>query len=309
MSVIVATVALQKAITKAVEDYRNDPMDFVTDYVAPPINVNKKTGYLPRFGRNHQKEINFKASPFSPSPRVDYDLATTEFNCEVHRGAAALPIELKEFDDTKLLDGMNLAILVDEAIRIERERALAAWMQTTGNFSHTNTSTPGTLWDATGGNPAYDVNVTAKARIKTLINKDAKYGLCHYDVAMFLQQFVADLRVGGGSAKLAPLEEVAAYLGLKELRIAGAGYDSAVPGADSVAASIWGTKDFWVFHKPEQMNQFAPSFQATCRYAPLSRARVWTEDDPEAIMIESRDCYDLVDVDDSAGYFFVNVIA
>lgn len=308
MSVIVATVNIARSVTKAIEDYRNEPEDFVADYVAPVIPVTTKSGKLPRFGNKNQKLLNFKVSPGSPSPRVDYDLSTTDFACTVHRGATHLPLELKEFDGTGLLNASNLGIQVDEALRIEREYELAAWMGTAGNFTHTNTSTPSTLWDATGGNPAEDVLVTARARIKTNIRKTAQYGLCTYDVAMFLMQFVADLRVGGGSAALATMDEVAKYMGLKEIRIAGSGYDSAKPGKTSVKADIWGTKDFWLFHKPVKMTQFTPSFQATARYKKLSKSRVWTTDDPEGLMIESRDCYDLADVDDSAGYYFVNVI-
>ena len=306
MSVIVATVAIQKAVTKAVNDYRNDPKEFIADYVAPPVNVQNVAGYFPRFGRKHQKLLNLLVSPTSPSPRIDHDLSTTEFTCEVHRGAMNLPSELKEFDDTGMLNAANLGILTDEAIRIEREYALSVFLSDNTNF--TNTGTPTTLWDATGGNPAESINETGKAAIKTSINKTAKYGLCTFDVAMFLMQFVADLRVGGGNASLATLDEVAKYMGLKEIQIIGAGYDSAVPGATSVAGTLGGTKDFWLFHKPEQMNQFAPCFLATARYPKLSTARVWTTDDPQGIMIESRDCYDLVEVDETACYFFENVI-
>ena len=309
MSVNVTTVSIKKSVTKAVDDYRNDPMDFVADYVAPAVNVNGKTGYLPRFNRLNQKYINFKVAPDAPSPRIDYGLGVTEFSCDVHRGVVPLPLELEEFDDTGLLNAANLGIQADEALRIEREREIAVLMANTGTFTHTNTSTPGTLWDATGGNPASDVLTIAKAQIHTNINRTAMYGLCTIDVAFFLQQFVADLRVGGGSAALATLPEVAAYMGLAEIRIASAGYDSTEPGDTSTAADIWGTKDFWVFHKPASINQFAPCFMATTRYARLAKARVWKENNPESFMIEAKDCYDLVDVDDSAGYFFVNVIS
>lgn len=308
MSVIVSTVNIARSVTKAIEDYRNLPEDFVADYVAPVVPVTTKSGQMPRFGRKNQKRINFKVSPGSPSPRVDYDLATTDFACAVHRGSTHLPLELETFDGTGLLNAGNLGIQVDEALRIEREFEVATFMGTTGNFTHTNTSTPGTLWDASGGNPAESVNEVAKGRIKTNIRKVAQYGLATFDVMLFLQQFVAELRVGGGNASLASYDEVAKYLGLKEVRVAGAGYDSTEPGDASVSADIWGTKDFWVFHKPVNMTQFTPSFLTTARFKKLSTSRIWTTDDPEGIMVESRDCYDFVDVDDSAGYYFVNVI-
>jgi hypothetical protein len=304
--VIVDTVAIANGVTKAIDDYRNSPEDFVADYVAPVVPVNVKQGSMPRFGRMNQKLINFKVDAFAPSPRVDYDLSTTDYNCVVSRGAANLPAELKEFDDTKLLDAANLGIKVDEALRIEREYELATFMTNAANF--TNDSDPATAWNAAGGDPAGDMS-TGQTAINTAINRWGQYGLCTFDVALFLRAFVADLRGGGGSVAMAPLDEVAAYLGLKELRIAGAGYDSAAPGLDSVAARLFGTENFWLFYKPEQLNQYSPSFMATARYAPLSRARVWTVDDPEGIMVESRDAYDLVCVDETAAYYFHGVLS
>ena len=305
MSVIVDTVAVAEGVTKAIDDYRNKPEDFVADFVAPAVDVKTKNGYLPRFGRMNQKLINYEVDPFAPSPRVDYDLSTTGYAVAVHRGAANLPLELQEFDDTNLLDAANLGVKVDEALRIEREYSISTILTNAASF--TNDSDPGD-WTAAGADPAGDM-ATAQLAIHAAINRWANYALMTGDVAMFLRAFVADLRGGGGSVSLAPMSEVAAYLGVKEARIAAAGYDSAGPGEVSVAASLFGTENLWLFYKPEQMNAFAPSFMATPRYAPLSRARVWTIDDPEGIMVESRDCYETLLVDETAGYYFHGVLS
>lgn len=306
MSVTVDTVALSIGITKAVDDYRNSPENFVADYVAPVVEVDEPNGYLPRFGRMNQKLINFQVDPYAPSPRVDYDLSTTEYNCKVHRGAAHLPMELEAYDDTGLLKAANLAIRVDEAIRIEREYELAAFMVDNTNFTNTVDQDATQEWDAAGANPAQDVAAQMDV-VHTAINRWPEYGLCSADVGLFLRAFVADIRRGGGSAAMAPLSEVAAYLGLKELRMGATGYDSAAPGLDSVAARMYGTENFWIFCKPENPNQYTPMFMATARYKPLSNSRVWTVDDPEGIMVEVRDCYDLVEVDETAAVYFYTV--
>jgi hypothetical protein len=309
MSTIVSTVSIAKTVTKAVDDYRNQPLDYVADYVAPIIPVMTQTGYLPRFNRSNQKLINGLVSPHSPSPRIDHGLTTTTFSCEVHRMSDVLPTELETFDDTKLLNAANLGVLVDEALRIEREYELAALLQTAGTFSG-NTSSPSTAWNAPGGNPASDVQTTACTAVDTGINRVPEYGLCTLDVALFLRAFVADLRVGGGSAALATMPEVAAYMGLREIRVARAGYNSAKPGNDTATgAKLFGTQNFWVFYKPDQMNAFSPSFMATPRVNSLSRARVEKTMDPEGLFIESRDCYDLVTVDGLAGYYFSTVLS
>ena len=142
------------------------------------------------------------------------------------------------------------------------------------------------------------------------INRWPMYALASVDVAAFLRAFVADLRVGGGSAAMATDAEVAAYLGVKEFRAAGIGYDSSVPGNDTeVGANMYGTENFWLFHKPDSISAFSPCFMATARVNALSRARVEKYTDPEGLFIESRDCYDLVTVDGTAAYYFSTVLS
>jgi len=308
MAVSIDTVALNRGVTKAVDDYRNSPADFIADYVAPVVSVQEKSGYLPRFNRLNQKLIDFGVDPFAPTPRVDYGLSTTPYTCEVHRGAANLPFELQEFDDTKMLSAANLAIQVDEAIRIEREYELAALLVTAGTFTNTvDVDGTSTAWNATGGNPVADIT-KAMDTVHKEINRWPRYGLCSADVGRFLRQYVADLRVSSGNVALAPLDEVARYLGLKELRILGTGYDSAKPGLTSVGARMGETENFWLFHKPDNMNQFAPCFFATARYPKLSSTQTYIENDPEGLTVRVRDCYDLVEVDDTAAVYLYDCL-
>jgi hypothetical protein len=299
------TVALQRAVAKEIDGYRNKTDDFVADYVAPAVKVDTPNGYLPRYGRAHQKLIISNVGPYAPTNRVDYNVLTTEFNCTTHRLAANLPFEVEAYDDTKLLDAASLGVVVDEALRIQREYELAAFLTDDANF--TNEGDPGD-WTGAGANPAWDVSEQA-VTIHGAINRWPKYGLATGDVAMFLRSLVAVIGAASGSTALASLEEVARYLGLKELRIAGAGYDSARPGHDSVGARLFGTENFWLFHKPEEMNKFSPTFMATARYEPLSTARVWPIPDPEGVTVESRDCYDLVEVDETGCYYFHDVLS
>jgi hypothetical protein len=298
MSVAVSTVQLNKAITRAVDDYRNGPSQWIADYVAPRISVPEKTGYLPRFGRFNQKDISGKVSPFAPSPKVDYDISTTEFECEVYRKRADLPYELEVFDNTGLLRASSLSLSVAEAMQIEREREIATMLVDTTN-SVTAQSAPTTRWDTTGGDPAEDV-ATAISTIDDAINRIPGYGLCTRDVALFLRRHVASLRAGGGSIAMASLPEVADFLGLSELRVMRAGYDSAKPGDTSVGAKVIAANKFWVFHKPQNMSMFAPSWASTPYIPKLSQSRGWSINDPQGMAVEVRDCRDLVVVDKTA---------
>ena len=298
MSVSVSTVQLNKAITKAVEDYRNGLSQWMADYVAPRITVTEKTGYLPKFGRKNQKSTSGKVSPFAPSPSVDYDISTTAFECEVYRKTGFLPYELEVFDNTGMLSAAGIGMNVAESIAIEREVEIAAMLVDTSN-SVTAQGAPSTRWNATGGDPVASI-IEAQGTVDDAINRIPEYGLCTRDVSLYLRGHVASIRAGGGSAAMASLEEVAAYLGLKELRIMRAAYDSAAPGDTSVGAKIMVANKFWVFHKPETMSMFTPSWASTPYISSLSNSNAWKIEDPEGIKIKVRDCRDLVVVDKTA---------
>lgn len=299
MSVTVSTVQLNKAITKAVDDYRNSQNQWIADYVAPRIIVPEKTGYLPRFGRANQKSLRSKVSPFAPTPEVDYDISTTSFECEVYRLGGTLPYELEVFDNTGMLSAAGLGVEVSEAMQVERELEVATALVDTSN-SVTAQSAPSTRWDVSGGDPAADV-ATAIGTIDDAINRMPGYGLVTRDVGLFLRRYVASLRSGGGSASMASMEEVALYLGLKEIRIMRAAYNSAKPGVSTgVGAKVMAANKMWVFHKPEQMGMFTPSWMVTPMVSALSTSRSWIVNSPQGIAVEVRDCRDLVTVDQTA---------
>ena len=298
MSVSISNVQLKKAVTKAVEDFRNEQSQWTADYCAPRIVVPNKTGYLPRFGRLNQKNVSGKVSPFAPSPGVDYDINSTAFECEVYRRVANLPWELEVFDNTGLLSVTALALKVAEALQIERELELATLLVDTTN-SVTAQAAPGTRWDDTGGDPVAAIN-EAVGTVDDNSNRIPEHGLCTRDVGLFLRKFVANKRASGGSVSYAGMDEVANYLGLKELRIMRAGYDSAAPGDAAVGAKVIAANKFWVFHKPQLMNMFTPSWASTPTISKLNTTDVYDINDPKGKGIRVGDCRDLVVADKGA---------
>jgi len=156
MSIPISNIQLMKGLTKSVEDYRNEQSQWIADYVAPRIPVKKKTGYLPRFGNANQKNISGKVASNAPTPRVDRDISTTPYDCEVYRLGDVLAYEDEVFDDTDMLDATSMTIGVSEAMQIEREMECAVKLIDTSN-SVTAQSAPGTRWNASGGDPLASV--------------------------------------------------------------------------------------------------------------------------------------------------------
>jgi len=299
MSISISNIQLMKGLTKAVDDYRNEQSQWIADYVAPRIPVNIKSGYLPRFGRASQKSITGKVAANAPTPRIDHDISTTSYDCEVYRMGDVLPYEQEVFDDTGMLTASALAISVSEAMQIERELEVAVKLIDTSN-SVTSQSAPSTRWNATGGDPLASV-ATAIGTIDDAINRMPQYMLVTRDVGLYLRQHVAAINGNGGNSSLASLEAVALYLGVKEVRMMRAGYNSAKPGVSTgVGAKVMAANKAWVFYKPDQMSMFAPSWMASPSMSVLSTVRAWDVNSPQGKEIEVRDCRDLVVVDKTA---------
>jgi hypothetical protein len=290
----IANAQLARAASKAVMDYRNDPSAWMADYLFPRVPVDTITGKLPRFTSTNQKDIDDAPGPYGPAPRIEYDLGSTDYECIEHKRRFFMPdIIYKALNDAgetgRMLQNVSQqAILTDEALRIRRERAIATLLVDTSD-GVTAQSTPSTKWDVSGGNPAETV-ATAIGTIDDAINKMPQYGLCTRDVALFLRRHVASLRASARGVEMADMSEVAAYLGLKEIRMINAGYDSGSVGAGRTGAKVITGNKFWVFYKPENISMWAPTWACTPTLRNFEAVKVF--DDNSTVVGRAAEVYD-----------------
>jgi hypothetical protein len=290
----IANAQLARAASKAVMDYRNDAAAWMADYLFPRVPVDTITGKLPRFTSTNQKDIEDAPGPYGPAPRIEYDLGSTDYECIEHKRRFFMPDSIyKALNDAgdagrMLQNASQQAILADEALRIRRERAIATLLVDTSN-GVTAQSAPSTRWNATGGDPAASV-ATAIGTIDDAINKIPKHGLCTRDVALFLRRHVASLRASARGVEMADLSEVAAYLGLEELRMMNAGYDSGAVGASRTGAKVIAGNKFWVFYKPENLSMWSPTWACTPTLRGAEAVKVF--DDNSIVVGRAAEVYD-----------------
>ena len=296
-------VQLAKIITPVVLGYRNEL--FIWDKVAPVIEVTGSKGYIPKFGHAHQRHLEFRVSPYSESMSVDSDVSTTAFSCEVHRGSGFVPEEIELQSDIPINLVTHKAGDVAEAMQLEQELDVASWMKDNSNF--TNTGTPSTTWDASGGDPAADFK-TIKAAILTKIGRLPNWAVATPDVDLFLAYYVAEQRVGGGSAAMAGFEEIAKFIGVKNYAVGMAQYNSSVKRAAASMANAWGTKNFWMYYSNPSTGATDPTFCATVRNKKLTKSDTEVKKDPPGTKLIVRHCYDFVKPDETAGYFRETVL-
>jgi len=300
MAITLSAINLKKAVTSALDDYRNKPFHFISDYVAPVVNVPERTGYMPKFTNEHMKLQDFSVSLDGKAHKVDIGTSSTSFTCVDHSAEFHLTKRMMVSDSTGLLKAANISTRVDEGIRLQRENEVATVL--TGLSS----STPGIKWDLAGGSPPTDI-ATYQGTMFSSINRLPRHGLCSYDVGLKLRALCGQA-YGRQTSDLPSMEEVAKWMGLDEIRMGLASYDSGKPGKSTTFATLLGTKAFWLFYKPETMDSSLPAFMATTRFAALSQPRVYPLLQPEGFGVEVNDCYDVVSVDTNACIHLANVL-
>ena len=152
MAIKLSDVQLQYIITKTALAYRNDL--YIWDKISPVIDVTGKQGYIPKFGRKHMKNTNFKVGPYSPASQIDNDLTTVSFNCEIRRGSIFIPEEIEMQSDIPISLVTHGMEDLQESMQIEQELELASWMTTSGNFTN---SADVTDWTGAGEDILGDV--------------------------------------------------------------------------------------------------------------------------------------------------------
>jgi len=300
MPITLSAINLKRSVTSALDDYRNKPGAFALDYVAPYVDSPTKSGHMPKFSRAHMKLQDFEVALDGTAHKIDIGTEKTDYTCKDHSAEAMLTKRMIASDTSGLIKGNNIAVRADEAMRLSRENVLATALLA---LSGTN---PGTKWNATGGNAVKDI-ATQQGTIFGLINRIPMFGLCPVAVALQLRVQLA-LANGRQKTDLPSMAEVAAWLGLTEIRVAMAQYDSAKPEKTVSMASLYGSTGFWLFHKPEVMDSSLPAFMATPRFQALSKPRVYNTSQPDGFGIEVNDCSVVKSIDTNACYYSTNVI-
>jgi hypothetical protein len=300
MPITLSAINLKRGVTAALYDYRNKTDQFVADYVAPVVSVGERTSAMPKFTNVHMKVQDFRVSLTGMAHNVDVGTTSTTYTCEDHSAETRLTTRMVKSDTAGLITAGNLAVRVDEAMRLQKENDVATVL--TAMSAHA----VGTKWNTTGGNAPKDI-ATIQATVFALINRLPMHGLATIDTALEMRVICGQV-YGRQTSDLPSLEDVAKWVGLKEIRIAMASYDSTKPGKTTSFSTLFGTKGFWTFYKPETMDSSLPAFMATPRFDELSKPRVYPIVQPEGFGIEVNDCYDLVTVDSNAGYYSTAVI-
>lgn len=269
------------------------PAGFYARKFLPVVEVKKPTGKFVKFDASHLRHIKSASEGAAPAPLVDIGASLTNFTCSEHARAAFIP----DFVSREMGNDIALpfAQMAQESLLVEEERALAAAMNTTGNFVlHTNYDTPTTLWDQPNADPfsgAYGVKWALSYLYGANGNRrDAVIMAVTPDVHLVLADFVR--ATTPQAAYPLPVEqEMARYFGVREYCVLDSSYNSAVMGQADSLAGCFGTKQCWLATVPADQNILTPSFGKTIVDVPGSKVINIKMQDPEGDKIVLKNSY------------------
>lgn len=291
------------------------PENFIAEQVLPELGVIQKTGKIGSYGTNHlriEKSImggRGKARRVEPIVRQ-----TSTYEVESH-GLEGLVTEddyrnVEEPFDAESDETIGLTTM----LQLEKEQVLANAMADTATLTQ-NTTLSGTsqLNDYANSDILREFKDATQAVYDGcgVAPNAAVMSWDVYNVIKYHPGILEALGFKDDRAGMLSVEEVARAMGVQQLMIGSARYESANEGQTSSLASVWG-KHIVFYVRPQQAAKYQVSLGYYVKYRNKDARKVYKFDvnnPPESTGIIVRDDYDQFFGNVNAAYLIKNAIA
>lgn len=285
--------------------YSNE--DYIAETLFPTFPIAKQHGKYYEYNKAKWRQVKTLRAAGSPANEVEtFNVERKDFFCDDHALKSFVPEEIEAQADSPIAPQTDETEGITELLLVDKERALATIMG--DNTILTNSSTPGTLWDAaSGSDPIGDVR-TAKSKIHAKLFREPN--------TLVLQKQVYDKlidhkdiidRIKYSALGVATTELLARLFGVDRVIIAGAGYNSSKEGQDDSMGYIWG-KHAWLAYIAPTLKIKQITFGYHFNYAKRITEK-WTDGDRKGTFIRVHETYDQKLVCKDACYFLKDVIS
>lgn len=137
---------------------------YVADEAASLVPVTKERDRYATYNLAHARISEIERAMGSTPNRFAWDASSTAFACVEKALDAAIDDRQREVADEPYDMDFDTAEFLREKLLLDREFEVLGTLTTGGNY--TNTSSPGTKWDASGGTPVADVQ-QARATVRS----------------------------------------------------------------------------------------------------------------------------------------------
>lgn len=253
---------------------------FIADDVCPVVMVDKRSDkFAKRNRRDVSMPINDLIGPSGKSNRATYDVTTDNYSVTGHALHEVVDLSLVRNADAPISPEEWATQNVMQRLMLNREKRVADLIMTAGNWASGNTGA-GTDWtDETAGTPLADLNTALEAIPSS--GEDSRLilvlALPLWNALRKHPQMLG-LRAGGGSsAGQLSAAEVAAFIGVDEVKVSRTFITTTNPGqSTAVYSRIWDATKAAIVQVPTVVSgPEASLFSCTFRVQPGIQTRKW----------------------------------
>lgn len=149
--------------------YSND--EYIADQILPVRSVSKRTGKYFVYDKSNFRIADSERSIGDPSTEVEYGLSKADFSTADHALKQIVPDQIRDQAEDALDPMSDATEQVTDRLLIEREDALADWMQNTSNISQNVTLSGTDQWnDGANSDPFGDIK-TGRSTVQKATGK------------------------------------------------------------------------------------------------------------------------------------------
>jgi len=302
-------IRIDPLLTKLSLAYQN--ADYIAEKICPVIPSSKITGKYYKFDTSKFRPSKSLRGMGASAEEVGYGLEMSDpYVCKDHALKQLVPDELKDQAEGPFNPQMAAVENVAQKLLVEKEYALATYMQTTGTFGTnytTLTVAAGTRWDIYAtSDPIGDIE-TGIESVRSQTFRPANTLVLGQETWNKLKHHpdLIDRIKYGGYGKMSP-QALADLLDLDQVIIGAAGRESAVEGQDSSLAYIWG-KYAWLVYIPKRPAIDQPAFAYHMQHK--KSVDKWYDKDREGTWVREHDFYVRETVLAAAAYLIVTAVS
>lgn len=227
--------------------YRNGM--YIFDQVFPVVSVAKQSDFYFVFDKGSWfRDIAAKRAPGTRAQRADFSLTSASYVCVNYALAKGVPDEVRENADSPLRPDQEATEFVTDALLRAQEKRVADLITASTNWAYA--ASPTVQWTSDSADPLGDIELAINGVVST-IGRLPNVAVMSWDVWRYLKNHpdlldrVKYTRPGGQPQP----NDLAGWFSLDKVLIGTSLVDSAIEGATSSLAYVWGD-DFWVGYVP-----------------------------------------------------------
>ncbi len=234
---------IDQAMTNVSIAYRNNA--YIAEEVFPLVPSDKQSNLYFVFDKaSWFRNRSGPRSPGARAPRADYELSSSPFLCINDALAKEIADEVRNNSDAPLRPDITATEFVTDGLLLGLEKRVATLVTACANWA--SASNPGALWSISTTDVWADIDTAINAVVQS-IGREPNVAVMGWPVWKALRNhpdFIDRVKYTRQTGRVEP-GDLNSWFGFDKVLIGKAVENTALPGATTAMAFVWG-KHFWV---------------------------------------------------------------